>query len=377
MDTYRRHKLIYRLLADLLSPVIRTRFNMITEELHIDGPFLLVSNHVTSWDPLLVGICLGHRQAYFVASEHLFRIGLLTKAINWLLAPIPRRKASTGMDTVKSCLRHLHAGHSVCLFAEGEQSWDGRSAPIFPATGKLAKSSGAALVTFRLEGAYLSLPRWGKHICRGAVRGHPVGCYSPEQLKALSPGEINALIERDIREDAWERQRAHPVRYRGKRRAEGMPRALYACPECRRIGTLEAIKDRVFCSCGFERNYTEYGFFEPKDPFETIADWDQWQRELLRSREFPHESKLLFSDDGLELKLIHPDHSEEVLAVGALRQFEDRLECVGNSFSLSEITNMALVQTHLMLFSCSGSYYQIRSSTGVNLRKYLEIWKEQ
>ena len=49
---------------------------------------------------------------------------------------------------------------------------------------------------FRLEGAYLSLPRWGKHICRGAVRGHPVGCYSPEQLKELSPGEINALIER-------------------------------------------------------------------------------------------------------------------------------------------------------------------------------------
>ena len=98
MDTYRRHKLIYRLLGDLLSPVIRTRFNLSSEKLHIDGPFLLVSNHVTSWDPLLVGICLGHRQAYFVASEHLFRIGLLTKAINWLLAPIPRRKASTGME---------------------------------------------------------------------------------------------------------------------------------------------------------------------------------------------------------------------------------------------------------------------------------------
>ena len=69
MDTYRRHKLIYRLLGDLLSPVIRTRFNLSTEKLHIDGPFLLVSNHVTSWDPLLVGISLGHHQAYFVASE--------------------------------------------------------------------------------------------------------------------------------------------------------------------------------------------------------------------------------------------------------------------------------------------------------------------
>ena len=376
MDPYRRHVWIYRFLSVLVRPVLRAKFNLSGEKLQADGPFLLVSNHVTGWDPLLVGVCLGGRQAYFVASEHIFRLGLLTKVLHWLLAPIPRRKASTGMDTVKACLRHLHAGHSVCLFAEGEQCWDGRTGPIFPATGKLAKSSGAALVTFRLEGGYLSLPRWGKHICRGAVHGHPVGVYSPEELKKLSPQEINALIERDIAEDAWERQRQRPVRYRGKRRAEGMERALYACPGCRRIGTLRTDRDRVFCPCGFERRYTEYGFFEPREPFETLADWDLWQRELLRARDFAHEGDLLFQDEGLELKRIQSDHREELLALGTLRQFEDRLECADWRFPLPEIRSMAMVQTHLLLFSSGGNYYQLRSSTGVNLRKYLEIWKE-
>ena len=376
MDPYRRHVWIYRFLSVLVRPVLRAKFNLSGEKLQADGPFLLVSNHVTGWDPLLVGVCLGGRQAYFVASEHIFRLGLLTKVLHWLLAPIPRRKASTGMDTVKACLRHLHAGHSICLFAEGEQCWDGRTAPIFPATGKLAKSSGAALVTFRLEGGYLSLPRWGKHICRGAVHGHPVGVYSPEELKKLSPQEINALIERDIAEDAWERQRQRPVRYRGKRRAEGMERALYACPGCRRIGTLRTDRDRVFCPCGFERRYTEYGFFEPREPFETLADWDLWQRELLRARDFAHEGDLLFQDEGLELKRIQSDHREELLALGTLRQFEDRLECADWRFPLPEIRSMAMVQAHLLLFSSGGNYYQLRSSTGVNLRKYLEIWKE-
>ena len=376
MDPYRRHVWIYRFLSVLVRPVLRAKFNLSGEKLQADGPFLLVSNHVTGWDPLLVGVCLGGRQAYFVASEHIFRLGLLTKVLHWLLAPIPRRKASTGMDTVKACLRHLHAGHSVCLFAEGEQCWDGRTGPIFPATGKLAKSSGAALVTFRLEGGYLSLPRWGKHICRGAVHGHPVGVYSPEELKKLSPQEINALIERDIAEDAWERQRQRPVRYRGKRRAEGMERALYACPGCRRIGTLRTDRDRVFCPCGFERRYTEYGFFEPREPFETLADWDLWQRELLRARDFAHEGDLLFQDEGLELKRIQSDHREELLTLGTLRQFEDRLECADWRFPLPEIRSMAMVQTHLLLFSSGGNYYQLRSSTGVNLRKYLEIWKE-
>ena len=376
MDPYRRHVWIYRFLSVLVRPVLRAKFNLSGEKLQADGPFLLVSNHVTGWDPLLVGVCLGGRQAYFVASEHIFRLGLLTKVLHWLLAPIPRRKASTGMDTVKACLRHLHAGHSVCLFAEGEQCWDGRTGPIFPATGKLAKSSGAALVTFRLEGGYLSLPRWGKHICRGAVHGHPVGVYSPEELKKLSPQEINALIERDIAEDAWARQRQRPVRYRGKRRAEGMERALYACPGCRRIGTLRTDRDRVFCPCGFERRYTEYGFFEPREPFETLADWDLWQRELLRARDFAHEGDLLFQDEGLELKRVQSDHREELLALGTLRQFEDRLVCEGQRFPLPEIRSMAMVQTHLLLFSSGGNYYQLRSSTGVNLRKYLEIWKE-
>ena len=376
MDPYRRHVWIYRFLSVLVRPVLRAKFNLSGEKLQADGPFLLVSNHVTGWDPLLVGVCLGGRQAYFVASEHIFRLGLLTKVLNRLLAPIPRRKASTGMDTVKACLRHLHAGHNVCLFAEGEQCWDGRTGPIFPATGKLAKSSGAALVTFRLEGGYLSLPRWGKHICRGAVHGHPVGVYSPEELKKLSPQEINALIERDIAEDAWERQRQRPVRYRGKRRAEGMERALYACPGCRRIGTLWTARDRVFCPCGFERRYTEYGFFEPREPFETLADWDLWQRELLRARDFAHEGDLLFQDEGLELKRIQSDHREELLALGTLRQFEDRLECADWRFPLKEIRSMAMVQAHLLLFSCGGDYYQLRASGGVNLRKYLEIWKE-
>ena len=376
MDPYRRHVLIYRFLSVLIRPVLRAKFNLRGEKLQTDGPFLLVSNHVTGWDPLLVGVCLGGRQAYFVASEHLFRLGLLTKVLNWLLAPIPRRKASTGMDTVKACLRQLHAGHSVCLFAEGEQCWDGRTGPIFPATGKLVKSSCATLVTFRLEGGYLSLPRWAKHICRGAVYGHPVGCYSPEELKALSPKEINALIQRDIAEDAWERQRAFPVRYRGRRRAEGMERALYACPGCRRIGTLQTDRDRIFCPCGFERTYTEYGFFAPAEPFETLADWDAWQRELLHSRAFPHEGGLLFQDDGLELKRLHPDHSEDLLARGMLRQFEGRLECADHCFALPGISNMAMVQAHLLLFSCRGEYYQLRASGGVNLRKYLEIWKE-
>ncbi len=377
MGVYRRHQKIWRFLYTISHRWICHRFNLTHEDLRVSGPVLLISNHVCAWDPLLVAMSLKDKQVYYVASEHLFRLGLLTNILNWLVAPIPRRKASTGMDTVKACLRHLREGHSVCLFAEGEQCWDGKTASIFPATGKLAKSGGATLVTFRLEGAYLSLPRWGRGIRRGRVFGHPVGVYPPERLKTMSAQEINALIEKDIAENAWQRQREQPVLYRGKRRAEGMERALYACPACRRIGTIQTRDAQVFCDCGFSLVYEESGFFQPSEPFPSLAEWDEWQRTLLRDRAFPHKKEHLFSDEDMELARIAPDHSEQLLAGGELIQEEDAIRCGSMRFPLREIENMAMVQAHLLLFSYQGEYYQLRSRGGANLRKYLEIWKEK
>ena len=378
MDDYTRHLKLWHALHVMNSGWIARKFNMTHEDLHVDGPVLIVPNHVSAWDPLLVALSLRDKQAYFVASEHLFRMGPVSQLLEFVVAPIPRRKASTGTDTVKACLRHLREGHSICLFAEGEQSWNGRNIPIFPATGKLVKSSGATLVTYRLEGAYLSLPRWGKGVRRGKVHGHPVGIYPPEQLKNMTPKEINTLIERDTAEDAWERQRLSPVRYKGKRRAEGLERALYLCPRCRRIGSLHTKGNRIFCDCGLDLEYTETGFFQPEQPFPDLAEWDDWQREKLHAREFnrPAEEGLLFSDGGVTLTKIGAGHREEHLGAGALQMYEDRLVCADHSFPLSEISYMADVLASRLLLTVSGEYYEILSSNGVSFRKYLEIWRK-
>ncbi len=375
MTERERHELVWRALYVPLHPVICRLFHLTHDELRLDGPCLLVSNHVSAWDPLLVAMSLRHKQLYFVASEHIFRMGLLSRALEYLVAPIPRRKASSGFETVKTCLQRLNAGESVGLFAEGEQSWDGRTAPIFPATGKLAKRSGASLVTYRLEGAYLSLPRWGRGIRRGEVRGGVVNVYSPEKLREMTPAEVNAAIERDIYEDAWARQKQSPVRYRGKRTAEGLERAIYLCPVCRRTDGLTAHGDTLSCTCGKRWRYTQLGTFDPPEPFETIADWEDWQKNALRAQDFAHEGEALFSDDGLVLTRILPDHTERPMGGGKLTQYPDRLVCGLRTFPLREINSMAMVLSHLLLLSIGGEYWQIRSTNNANLRKYYAIWQ--
>ena len=289
MTEQRRHEIVWQALYGAMHPVVKNLFHLTHDELRLDGPCLLVSNHVSAWDPLLVAMSLRHKQLYFVASEHLFRMGAVSRALEYLVAPIPRRKASSGFETVKICLQRLKDGQSVCLFAEGEQCWDGRSRPVFPATGKLVKRSGASLVTYRLEGAYLSLPRWGRGIRRGRVRGGVVNVYSPEALRGMTPEQINAAIDRDIFEDAWQRQKQSPVRYRGKRNSRGSGAGALSLPCLPADGRADREGRQALLCLRLALALHGIGFFDPPEPFADLADWEDWQREALCALDFVRE----------------------------------------------------------------------------------------
>ena len=374
MESDRRHRICWRILYTLLRVPIEHIFSLTHEDVSPEGPCFVIANHVTDYDPILLAMSFPRTDLYFVASEHLFRKGLISRLLLWAMAPISRSKGSQGTDTVKACLRHLKVGHAVCIFAEGDATWDGRSGRIFPATGKLVRASGASLMTYRLEGGYLSRPRWSSTLRRGRIFGHPVHLYSPEELKKMRAEEINALIERDICEDAWARQRKEHVRFRGKRLAENLELALFCCPRCGKIGTLRSHGDRLNCDCGFSVRYGEEGFFDPPDPFETVADWEDWQQQKLLNLPAGKDGAV-FADEGISLTRVAGGHREEALGTGQLSLFPNRLQWGDLSFPLERVENMAMVQKYRLLFSSDGRYYELRAERGVNLRKYLSWWK--
>ena len=372
-DRYRFHCKAWRFFIRLIRPFINRKFNLKSEYVNVDGPCIIISNHVTDYDPLLLSQSFPDKHFYFVASEHIFRLGFVSRLLEYFLAPIPKRKASLGTDTVMSCLRHLKAGHSVCIFAEGDASWDGLTHNVFPATGKLVRNSGASLITYKLEGAYLSRPRWRTKISRGRVYGHKVKVYSPEELKAMKPEEITAAINADIYEDAWERQKTERTVYDCADPAENIEQALFMCPKCAKVGTVAGSGKRVFCTeCGFETFFDELGFFDPPEPFENLAQWDKWQHENILSDTSSHSE--LFGDEGLVLNEIGTDHTETALCTGRLGAYTDRLEICGNAFALSEISMMAMVQKKSLLFSHGNKYYELKADKVLCLRKYLALW---
>ena len=376
VDALTRHRRIWKIIYGPLSLWLRRKFNFTPEISRIEGPCIVIPNHVTNFDPILVSLSFPDNQMYYVASEHIFRLGLVTKLLDWLVSPIPRRKGAGGADAVMTILRRIRDGASVGLFAEGDSSWDGRSVGIFPSTGKLVRASGATLVTYRLEGGHLSLPRWGRGVRKGKMRGHVVGVYPPAQLKAMKPAEIVETINRDIYEDAYEREASENVRFVGKNAAENLETLLYICPECGQVGRLRSAGVWIRCdACGFHRRYTETGALEPAEPFANPGEWDRWQKERAKGLQ-PDKNGLIFSDADMRLREILPKHRTKRLDKGTLELTKTELRLGGETFPLAEIGEMSVYGAKTLVFTCRERYFEIKSKYPRCARKYLDYWKE-
>lgn len=348
------------------------------------APMLVVANHNMDYDPILVSMAFDDH-LYFVASEHVFRWGLLSRLLVWAFAPIARMKGTADAQSAMQILRMLRKGRNVCLFAEGNRSFNGVTGPIYPATGKLARASRASLVTYRLRGGYLSTPRWALTRRRGGVTGALVHVYKPEQLARMTDEQINAAIAADLYEDAFESQRERMLRYRGKRLAEGLEYALYLCPRCGGVGTLHGEDDRFACSCGLSVRYNEYGFFEGDDvPFATVRDWDAWQRagtRQLAARAETTPDEPVFSDPAQRLLRIDGGrHRTACVAEGMLSLSASALRVGEAAFPLDEVTDLALCGRARMVFFSGGTQYEIGAKPPCCGYKYailLQYLKEQ
>lgn len=360
---------LYCTLAWLAAPILAMLFRFRREKYRFNGPTLVICNHVTNYDPLLLATAFPKTFLHFVCSEHLFRLGWVSAVIKYVTDPIPRRKGTSGADTAMACLRKLRGGSNVCLFAEGECSWDGVTAPIVPSTGRLAKMGNATLLTCRLEGGYLTAPRWGKGLRPGKMELKVVGAYSPEELKTMDGEAIEALIQRDIHTSAWEEQRLAPVAHRSFRRAENLQTVLYLCPKCRKSGTMTGKGKYLSCSCGSRWEFTPFGRFVPVEPFENIAQWDVWQRaELTQTKD------LALRDENVMLLRLEDNHRQTKLVTDALALEGGVLRCGDYAWPLHAISDMALVMSRNLLMSVGSSYYQLKAPKGSSMRKYHAAW---
>lgn len=405
MKAILRHKLLLRPVHFCLKSWMKRKFDTQLEQIRpATRPCIVLCNHTSNYDPILLGTQFPEL-LYFVASDHLFRLGLTSRLLIALAGPIPRLKSSTDVQTAKQILSKLREGGSVGLFAEGNNTFCGVTGEIPESTGKLVKRSGAGLITYRIDGAYFSNPRWGKHCRKGRVTGQVVAEYSPEQLSQLSVEEVNQRIRQDLFVDAYEEQKQTMQPYLGTDLAESLELALYLCPNCGRIDSLRSKGDRFFCACGLNLLYSAQGFLQSADgtasPIDTVRDWFHWQQQELSDQIHKWMEKdtdsdtntrmvprfPLFADERQTLYLIDKANSVTKIGSGTLQFYQDRLELelvsegeVENdgpiTFPWRGIKDMSIYEKSMLIFTTlDHQTYEVKSEHLRNAVKYVDAFR--
>ncbi|HOV78641.1 MAG TPA: lysophospholipid acyltransferase family protein [Bacillota bacterium] len=120
------------------------------ENLPASGGLVLVSNHISYWDPVVIG-CAFNRQVYFMAKSELFEIPLLGPLLR-ALGAFPVRRDRTDSNAIRTALKIIKEGNIVGVFPEGTRSHTGELLRPHMGAAMLASKAGVAMLPVAVSG---------------------------------------------------------------------------------------------------------------------------------------------------------------------------------------------------------------------------------
>lgn len=159
-----------------------------------DGGALLISNHQSFLDPILLAVHLP-RSISYVARSTLFD----KPAFGWLIRQLnafPIRRGEADVSAIKESIRRLQEGHVLTMFPEGTRSKDGNLGPILPGIAMIVKRANVPVIPAVIHGSFEAWPKGVK-----LPRPHPIRVlYGPPlQINKLKATQIVDLIDHTLR----------------------------------------------------------------------------------------------------------------------------------------------------------------------------------
>jgi 1-acyl-sn-glycerol-3-phosphate acyltransferase len=165
-----------------------------TENVPTHGAALLLINHQSHLDSMLVGTALA-RPISYLARDSLFRVPI----VGWILrhtyaTPLNRESASS--SSIRTVIERLNRGFLVGIFPEGTRSTDGQIGPLKPGFIALLRRADVPVIPVGIAGSGAAFPRHAWFVrprtCR-VVFGEPI---PPETLAPLCErGNEDALLK--------------------------------------------------------------------------------------------------------------------------------------------------------------------------------------
>ncbi len=372
-----RHKIITGLVRPFFSMHMRAKYGYSYKKYKLPKgkPHLILSNHQTKADQFLIGLIFD-KNLYFIARDDLFSMGFLSKALKFMVAPIPKNKVAKDIRTVRDSVRVAKEGGSIALCPEGNLTFSGTTEHIDVSTAKYVKLLGLPVLFVNLRGGYGVRPRWAVNLRKGKMTGAVTRLMEPSEYADMTAEELHEVICRELYVD----DRALKQNFYSKANAEGMESCLYVCPHCG-ITRFVSKENMIKCSsCGLTAVYgTDLTFTE--GPFQSVKEWYDYQKDFVSGFDLNSAGavRLLFSDrikyvkDEIKNKRKHKVSKKTVVTM-----FSDRLEITDDfgakTVPLSEISAMAILGRNKLEISQGSQNYFLIAGSSFNALKYVQFF---
>ena len=139
-----------------LMPVVYAFFRLAVsgrEHIPPSGPVLIVSNHISQADPVVIGVAAVPRKSYYFAKAELFRVPFLRGFISRMGA-FPVERGGADRRALRLSREVLARGDMLLMFPEGRRFTDGRLRPGLSGAGSLALEPGVTVVPAAIWGTH-------------------------------------------------------------------------------------------------------------------------------------------------------------------------------------------------------------------------------
>ncbi|WCK56062.1 lysophospholipid acyltransferase family protein [Aneurinibacillus sp. Ricciae_BoGa-3] len=147
MTLYRFFRAIFRFIFAVFY-----RWNVVGRENIPDGGVVLCCNHISNWDPMLLGSGI-ERQVHFMAKEELFKIPVVSQLVT-AFGTFPIKRGTGDRRAIRRALELAKDNRVLGIFPEGTRSKTGEPGKALPGAALIALKSGAQVVPVYIKGPY-------------------------------------------------------------------------------------------------------------------------------------------------------------------------------------------------------------------------------
>jgi 1-acyl-sn-glycerol-3-phosphate acyltransferase len=160
------------------------------------GGVLLLANHQSYLDPVLLGVRLDRPISYMAKSDLFEGSGFFTWLIRSLHA-FPVKLGRGDVGAIKESINRLHEGYVLNIYPEGSRTLDGEIGPIQSGVALVVRRAAVPIVPVVIDGSFQAWKKGSK-----LFRKHPIRVmYGPPlMIEGLKGPQLVALIDRTLRD---------------------------------------------------------------------------------------------------------------------------------------------------------------------------------